>query len=212
VVTAIKSLHLGLYTPNSLVLLVSRSLRQSGELMRKVSDAYATTGRMVPPETESTLCLELTNHSRIVALPGADAENIRGYSGPALVCIDEAARCSEALWVAMKPMVSVSQGAIIMLSTPWGLRGFFHREWTTGQGWLKIEVPASMCPRISAEFLAEERRTLTSWAYDAEYCCRFTQNELNVFSAEDLEAFVGAGPGPLMAAFTFESWKRGEWG
>jgi hypothetical protein len=76
-VVATKALHLGLYTPGSLILLVSRSLRQSGELARKVFDAYRTLQKPVPAEAESKLVLELTNGSRIIALPGG----MRAVSG-----------------------------------------------------------------------------------------------------------------------------------
>jgi hypothetical protein len=59
-VVAVKELHLALYQPKSLILLLSRSLRQSGELARKVFDSYSVVGRQkVPPEAETKLALEL---------------------------------------------------------------------------------------------------------------------------------------------------------
>ena len=125
-VVAIKSLHVGLYEPKSLILLLSRSLRQSGELARKVFDAYAATGRQVPPEAETKMALELSNGSRILALPGGDEASIRGYSGVRLLLIDEASRVSDALYIALRPMLAVSSGSIILLSTPFGKRGFFY--------------------------------------------------------------------------------------
>src|SRR5688572_12098715 len=57
-VVACKALHLGLYTRDSLVLLVSRSLRQSSELGKKLFDSYRALGRPVSAASESKLVLE----------------------------------------------------------------------------------------------------------------------------------------------------------
>ena len=88
-VTACIALHTACYQSDSLVLLVSRSERQSGELFLKVSEAYKAT-RPVEAVRELAFSLELENGSRILALPG-DAANLRCYSGVRLVVVDEAA-------------------------------------------------------------------------------------------------------------------------
>src|SRR5688572_12800002 len=99
-VVAVKALHIGLYQPKSLILLLSRALRQSAELARKVFDAYQTTARQrVPAESETKLALELSNGSRILALPGGDEAALRGFSGVRALIIDEASRCPDSLWV-----------------------------------------------------------------------------------------------------------------
>src|SRR5918999_205272 len=124
---AVKALHIGLFEPGSLVLLVSRSLRQSSELGKKVFDAYRRLGQVVPPESESKLALELRNHSRILCLPGGDEGSIRGYSGVRALIVDEASRCPDALFTALRPMIAVSGGSMTLLSTPFGRRGFFYQ-------------------------------------------------------------------------------------
>jgi hypothetical protein len=105
---------------------MSRSLRQSGELARKIFDAYESAGRTVPPEAETKQTLELSNGSRILALPGGDEGAIRGFSGVRCLVLDEAARIPDALWIAVRPMVAVSRGSMMVLSTPFGRRGFFY--------------------------------------------------------------------------------------
>src|SRR5574341_606344 len=89
-VTAVLALHEALYRAPCLILLLSRALRQSQELFRKVLDVYRTVDATVPPEQESALQLEFQNGSRIVSLPGKE-ETIRGYSGVRLLVVDEAA-------------------------------------------------------------------------------------------------------------------------
>jgi hypothetical protein len=70
VTVACKALHVALTTPQSLVLLVSPSLRQSMELFRKVSQAYTALGHLMPLEAETKLAYELSNGSRLIALNG----------------------------------------------------------------------------------------------------------------------------------------------
>ena len=103
--------------PDALVLLVSPSQRQSGELFRVVlRNLHALPGS--PTITaESALRLELANASRIVALPG-DERTIRGFAGAALVVLDEASRIEDELIAAVRPMLATSQGRLIALSTP----------------------------------------------------------------------------------------------
>ena len=159
--TACLALHTALSQPGSLVLLLSPSLRQSQELFRKVLTGYRTLDAPVAVDQESALRLELTNNSRIVSLPGTEA-TIRGYSGVRLLVIDEAARVQDDLYYAVRPMLAVSGGRLVALSTPFGKRGWFHQEYTEGQGWERIKIAASACPRISPAFLEEERCSLPS--------------------------------------------------
>src|SRR5262249_46209279 len=116
------------YSPGALVLLCSPSLRQSGELFRKVLHLFEALQRPVAVRTTSALQLELVNGSRILSLP-AQEETIRGYSGVNLLLIDEAARVPDALYRSVRPMLAVSQGRLVALSTPYGKRGWFYEEW-----------------------------------------------------------------------------------
>jgi hypothetical protein len=193
---AIKAVDTALRQPGSLVLLASPTLRQSGELFRKCMDTYRAAGRLVPSEAESALRLELEGGSRIVSLPGAET-SVRGYSRVALLCLDEASRISDALYVALRPVLAVSQGQLIMLSTPAGKRGVFHREWTEGTSWERVEVPATACKRIPASFLASERASLPAALYDQEYCCAFVDLEGSVFAHEDIAAALSEDVAPL---------------
>ena len=85
----------------------------------------------------------------------------------------------------------------MMLTTPFGKRGVFYEEWENGAGWEKYEVPAEKCPRISAEFLAEERASLPERIYRQEYECSFEETEDQVFSYEDVAAAISSDVTPL---------------
>lgn len=186
-ITAALAVHTALYQPESLVLCLSPSLRQSGELFRKALTVYRSIGATEPPEAESALRLELANGSRIISLPGSES-TVRGFSGVRLLIIDEAARIDDGLIAAVRPMLAVSHGRMVALSTPWGKRGWFWRTWTDGDGWVRVKVPASECPRIDAAFLEEERRALTPLEFSSEYECSFVESEGQLFAVEDIQA------------------------
>jgi phage FluMu gp28-like protein len=133
--------------------------------------------------------MELSNGSRIEALPGTE-KTIRGFSGVDLLIVDEASRVADELYYAARPMLAVSGGRLMMLSTPHGKRGVFFEEWSGGEGWERYEVPAAECPRVPASFLEEERRTLPGWVYRQEYECSFEETEDQVFSHDLVSAAI----------------------
>jgi len=187
-IAAAMALHTALYKEPALVLLLSPSLRQSSELFRKVLSLYSKIALEAPSEAESALRLELTNGSRIVSLPGKEA-TVRGYSGVDLLVVDEAARTGDDLYRSVRPMIAVSEGRLVLLSTPFGKRGFFYETWVDGNPeWLRFRITAEECPRISKEFLEEERQTLGPWWFSQEYCCTFEEAETSPFSAEFVRA------------------------
>jgi hypothetical protein len=126
------ALHVALFTAGALVLLLSPSQRQSGEIFRKVLDAYKALGQPLPARRQSQLRLELANGSRVVCLPGREG-TIRSFGGVNLLVLDEAARIPDDLYRSVRPMLAVSQGRLVALSTPFGQRGWFWQEWTLGR-------------------------------------------------------------------------------
>ncbi len=105
------ALREALLVPGALVLLLSPSERQSGELQAKVFEHYDALGGPVPARKRTELQLHLVNRSRIIALPESE-RTVRGYSGARLLVVDEAARVGDALSYAVRPMLSVSRGRL----------------------------------------------------------------------------------------------------
>ena len=195
--TAILALWTALYTPGALVLLLSPTERQSAELLRKVQEIYDTLGNACPLLLGSVLRMEFANGSRVIALPGAE-KKIRGYSGVKLLVIDEAARVSDDLVYSVRPMLAVSAGRLVMLSTPWGKRGEFFRAYTEGgPGYERVKVTAEQCPRIPREFLEQERRSMPDMYFRSEYMCEFTDTVDSVFRYEDIQAALDDEVTPL---------------
>ena len=195
--TAILSLWTALFTPGALVLLLSPTERQSAELLRKVRDVYNALGDSYPLLAESVLRMELANGSRIIALPGLE-RNVRGYSGAKLLVIDEAARVADDLVFGVRPMLAVSSGRLVMLSTPWGKRGEFFRAYTEGgTEYERIKVTAEQCPRIPREFLEQEKRSMPDLFFRSEYGCEFVDTVDSVFRYEDIQRALDPEVQPL---------------
>ena len=95
--------------------------------------------------------------------------------------VDEASRVSNELYFSVRPMLAVSGGRLICLSTPFGKRGFFFEEWENGGGWERIRITANDCPRIPKSFLEEERQALGTYWFQQEYFCEFMQTVDQVF-------------------------------
>jgi hypothetical protein len=99
-------------------------------------------------------------------------------------------------------MLAVSGGALVMLTTPYGKRGVFYEEWTSGagHGWERFEVPASQCPRIPETFLREEEESLPPFIYRQEYECSFEETEDQVFTTDMIDRAVTDEVEPLFGA------------
>ncbi len=184
-ITAFLASHTAIFTPGSLVLLVCPSERQSGELLRKIKDILANTPD-VDFSRDAILQVELGNGSRILALPSAEA-NLRGFSAPSMVIIDEASRCDDALFYSLKPMMAVGRGKMVLLSSPFGRRGFFYETWTSGENWERFTVKATDCKRITPEFLQSEKKSMPEFVFEQEYMCAFVDSDTQIFSSELIE-------------------------
>lgn len=180
-VAAILGLHTSLYRPKSLTLLISPSLRQSQELFRKVKEYAELLPRPPDLSEDNKLSWTVRRGGRVAALPGSDA-TVRGFSAPTLIVEDEAAWVEDDIHAAMRPMLAVSNGRMIVMSTPWGKRGHFWELWDAGDGWRKTQVPATSVPRISDAFLKQEKRSMPLWRFEQEYLCVFRDAEDSVFS------------------------------
>src|SRR5438132_13008281 len=101
---------------------------------------------------EGTGAVEALKAARVVSLPG-DPDTLRGYSAPKLIIKDEAAYVGEAMQAALDPMLAVSKGRLIEMSSPNGKRGHFYENWQGGADVERIKIMGRQCPRLGAEFL-----------------------------------------------------------
>jgi hypothetical protein len=204
---AVIALHRALYHPGALVLILAPSERQAKETFSKITGFYCDLAppgaSFAPAKSDRKLGMLLSNGSRVEALPGSE-RTIRGFSGVDLLLVDEAARVPDELYYAVRPMLAVSGGRLLLLSTPYGKRGAFFEAWEHGVGWERYEVPASQCPRISETFLEEERRSLPARVFRQEFECSFEDVDDAVFTYDLVHGAVSEDVSPLQ-------FKEDEW-
>ncbi len=162
-------------TRPSTVLILAPSLRQSSSLFSRVKSHYSTLQNTISATQETTLTLSLQNGSSVVALPAREG-TIRGWANVSLLLIDEAAHVDTDLYKAARAFLAVSDGRLILLSTPHSKRGFFYEAWMSDEDWTRIKVTTEQCPRISPEFLQQERKALGESWYRQEYLASFEES------------------------------------
>lgn len=153
--------HAASTIPRSLSLIVSPTEKQSRETMLKVKD-YMKAGGI--PELGGQFEQTYPNGARVVALPGSE-QSVRGYSGPNVIVVDEAARCPEGTYMAIRPtQLGKKNAKQFLVSTAFGKNNFFYRTWTHGTGWRKILVVPPWKLEggelVERESLEEWRKTL----------------------------------------------------
>jgi hypothetical protein len=196
-ITAAKAVHQASTVAESLTLVVSPSARQTGEFLRKAEDFLRKLSVVPRGDGDNEMSLMLGNRSRIVGVPGSESR-VRGFSAVSLLLVDEAARVGDEIYLAMRPMLAVSNGTLWLMSTPFGKRGFFYETWIDGgDDWERVRVPAEECPRIRREFLEEERRTMGERWYRQEYECEFVDTVGGIFDREAVHRAITDEVEPL---------------
>ena len=181
------------------MLVVSPTGRQTSEFVRKARGFLGRLGIRARGDGGNEISLALPNGSRVVGLPGT-ADTSRGYSGVSLLVIDEAAFVRDEQYKAVRPSLAASDGALWVMSTPLAKSGFFYEEWWNGGAeWDRVSVKATDCPRISARFLEEERRSLGEEAFRREYCCEFGDGVDAMFTREMVDGAFAEEVAPLVA-------------
>jgi hypothetical protein len=196
-VTAAMAVYRAYTIPDSLVVVLSPSGRQSGEFLRKAAGFARRLGIRPRGDGDNEISLLFPDGSRIVGLPGME-NTVRGFSAVSLMLIDEAARVNDDLYKAVRPMLAVGDGDLWLMSTPNGQRGFFYEEWAHGgDRWERLSVPASECARIPASFLDEELAVMGERCFRQEYCCEFVDTEGTLFDSELIKRAINYDLKPL---------------
>lgn len=191
---AIKATHVAKYFAGSLSLILSPTLRQSSEVFRNVLSFVQADETMVERVEENKLNLTMVHGSRIVSLPSKEG-TVRGYAAPRLIIEDEASQVADELYYAIRPMLAVGGGMLLLLSTPRGRRGHFYNAYSRRKkSWKLFEVTADMCPRISRDFLEEEKDELPEEWFRQEYYCEFLEVMGQVFSMDEIASVFDGKP------------------
>ena len=167
-IIGIKAAEHALNNPNHVVIIGAAIERQASHIFWMVKD-YLHERYPKKIKGRATMSfVELTNGSQIRCLPiGDDGLGIRGFTANVLI-IDEAAFVNPRAWSGIRPVLATTKGQLILLSTPFGTEGYFA-ECYENTKFYRDHISSEDCPRITKEFLEEEKRTMTKLQYQQEY-------------------------------------------
>ncbi len=168
-------------------LVLSRSDDQAMEVQERVYQ-YHRDFRLERETRQTAHDLRLANGGRVLARP-CNEDTIRSKSRVTLLIIDEAAKVPDLFYGAVTPMLNVARGRMVLLSTPFGCRGFFWKEWMGKgrKGWKRHRYTWRDCPRITQDQVDDDRDSHgTTWV-EQEYECAFQAAESATFDVTRFE-------------------------
>jgi hypothetical protein len=181
--SGVKCIRRAVYWPDSLVAIVSPSMKQSTEVKDRAKQGLIRLGEHLVKDSAGLI--QLRNGSRIISLPGS-AKSVRGWSVHLLV-LDEAAFIEQETFLAARATTAATDGHTIIQSTPEGPFGMFYDVWMDPDPrWAKYRVTSAEVPTISKDFLERERATMTEEEYLQEYGAQFTNPGLGLIDPERL--------------------------
>jgi Terminase large subunit, T4likevirus-type, N-terminal len=160
--------HFMLHNPGGLCVIACPAQRQSAEAVRRVHGDLIKVGAEL--RVNNVYGLELKNGSRVLALPGSD-DSIRGLTVDGWIVADEAARLTEDLISALRPMRARRPHArFAMLSTAWSRTDPFWTAWASDHpSWIRLRATAEIPGLLDAEYLEQERANMGEHKYGREY-------------------------------------------
>jgi hypothetical protein len=179
---AAKAIWFAVMHPNTTVLIVSKALRQSMWMFDKVRDMIFLNPilkklvKFRHGTTRTKIEFKPPINSKIIALPpGSEGETIRGLTAHLLI-IDEANFIKpEIITSVCVPMITATDGHLVMLSTPEYAEHPFMQAFNNAQQWgyTRYHFPSSIAPIPTKEarekFLAEQQAQIPEDEYAREY-------------------------------------------
>lgn len=158
--------------PDQYILIGARDLDQAEMIFWKIKDYIWEKAENQIVGRATLHFLQLKNGSKIVCKAiGDTGEGMRGPTAT-MIILDEAAFIPDRAWIAIEPVIAVTKGRVILLSTPQGKSGFFYDAFQDDD-YEKFHVSARDCPRHSKTFLDKKEAKLSPIAFATEYLGEF---------------------------------------
>lgn len=182
---------------NKVVMVIASTERQALLLFEKIlSKIYINKRHMIckGKDKPTKHTLKLTNGTVLHCLPTGDSGyGIRGYTIDRLYA-DEAHFIKEEVWAAVTPMLATTGGDIILLSTPFGSEGYFHRCFHD-KNFTSIHVSTETVAKNRQEpqrtqmieFLKDEKLRMTKLQYQQEYLGLFVGGIQRFITDEEID-------------------------
>jgi hypothetical protein len=182
--------HHAVTRPRGLTVILGGVDSNVAEIFERIDYFLSVIGWTSRGQTGKRISRRLPNQSRIVGT--TTNPSVRGHSAT-LVVLDEAGLIKETVWDAVLPTMAVTDGSLIVASTPYGNSGRFYEVWrgtennaasatTAANPWFRSIYPATENPRIKPAFLDEMRALKGENFVRQEFLCEFLDNGKTLLS------------------------------
>ena len=180
------------------VLITADAQRQSSELFAQVKKEMSMSNFTEDDwgvTRDTATMMEFDNGSRIICLPtGRDGKKIRNYAAD-LIIVDEAAFIDDTIYEdVLEPMTFVTDGTMILCSTPWGQSGYFYDK-ANHPDWYEVHVSSYDNPEISDEKIETFKEGKSHATIQQEVEGKFVPEADNFFDPDLVRDVVGTEDG-----------------
>ena len=202
-VAAAYALWQALFYKDKAILIIATKLAVAQNFIKKVKVALQNLPSwLVMPHLKSDTkqMVEFSNGSSVKAIP--TSEDAGRSEALTLLIVDEAAFISnfDELWTGLYPTLSTG-GRAIVLSTPNGVGGQFHKLYAEAEANLNIfnpiKLPWDVHPERDDEWFNNESKNMTKKQVAQELLCDFAASGDTFLNANDLEYIVMSTQAPL---------------
>jgi hypothetical protein len=191
-ITAAYATWLAIFYKAKNVLVIATKLATAQNFIKKVQTFLQTMPKwlLITTFEQNQRAIRFSNGSVITAIPTSEDAG-RSEALSLLIC-DECAliRNFDTLWTGLLPTVSTG-GSVILLSTPYGIGGMYHKIWTDSVAGLNdfnpIKLPWNVHPEHNQSWFEKETRGLSPQQIAQEYECDFGRCDNTFLRPEDLE-------------------------
>ncbi len=187
------SLWMALYQRDKNILVIATKLTVAQNFITKVKTMLrALPPWVVLPElvANNKQLLQFSNGSTVKAIPTSD--DAGRSEALSLLIVDEAAfvKNFDSLWMGLYPTISTG-GRVIILSTPNGVGGQYHKLYTDAEAGLNefapIKLPWDVHPERDEDWFSETTKNLSDRQIAQEYLCDFAASGETFLSKNDIE-------------------------
>ena len=190
--SAAYAVWMAIFQKDKNILIIATKLSVAQNFITKVKTMIRSLPKwLVLPQivTNNKQLIEFNHGSSIKAVP--TSEDAGRSEALSLLIIDEAAfvRNFDELWMGLYPTISTG-GRVIILSTPNGVGGQYHKLYTDAEAGLNelkaINLPWDVHPERGQEWFNETTKNLSDRQIAQEYLCDFTSSGETFLSANDI--------------------------
>lgn len=183
-IVALLAVKFALENQNQFILIGSGIIEQAQHLFRKIKDYIFAEHKDKLLGKPTLEFLEFDNGSKILCVPiGDTGDSMRGYTAT-MIIIDEAALVPDRAWEAIEPVIAVTKGRIILLSTPKFKKGFFYKSSLDKKNYNVETISARDCPRYTKEYLDRKQAEKSPIVFAQEYLGEFLDDYNRKFTEE----------------------------